>query len=720
MRTVQLNISIKIILLFFLFLLTGADLIYSQEVNREQADKVANNFITFNSDHFPTFSNNKELSFSSIITQEKAGNPYYYVFNIEGGGFVIVSAEDLLSPILGYSYTGNFINEGQSCNVHSWMKNYISMIDAAREDEHSRPGYIRKQWETLLQDGIHISIAGQDPPTRWEVEPLIKSTWDQDIPYNTLCPDDSEGPGGRCVTGCVATALAQIMYYWRYPLVGSGSKSYSLPGYGLLSADFANTYYRWSAMKDELTNSSGSAPIYAVSQLQYHVGVATEMYYQPDGSSTTNSKAIDALKTYFNYSESASIAEREFFDPTSWEALLKNNLDNGRPVYYAGNNGDLGHAFVCDGYETGEVTYFHFNFGWGGNNNGYYWIDDPFGFTNDQVVIRNIFPDYNNYTYPYFCSGPSYITAPAGSFGDGSGPVEDYKDNSSCSWIITPQNDSVTYFTIGFDQFDVAEGDTVTIYDGSSVDHDILGMFSGNQLPNGFTTTGAIFLVTFKTNNNGTSPGWQLNWRGHLPDYCDGILNVSEPSGTINDGSGSKNYTENSLCRWKIDIPGAEKITFGITEIDTEEKYDYIHVHDLSTNPASELGKFSGNSVPAPVTGKGPLLITFRTNNCINKPGWKAYYTNGEAGVPESMISDLNVYPNPVTDVLNITFDLKLQSKIRVELVNNLGIIVKKYSFDSQQGTNQGKIFIGDLKAGIFVLRLIHPQGSTYRRIIIL
>jgi len=720
MLSAWLKILLKYIPLQVILFLLWTFQLNAKEVSQYKAETVARSFIAMNLTHFEAAGIYTEATFKSIYTHKIEGLPYYYVFKFEGGGFIIVSAEDLLSPVLGYSYTGDFLSENQADNVRGWMLNYISMIDSLRDSEYSQPGEIRQRWDRLLNEDGSTFTTGMNSGNRVEVEPLIQSNWAQDIPYNTLCPSNTEGPGGRCVTGCVATAIAQIMYYWRYPLVGTGSKSYSIPGYGVLSADFGNTYYNWSAMKDELTNNSGSAPILAVSQLQYHIGIAAEMYYQPDGSSATNTKAIEALKNHFNYAESANIAKREFFDPTSWKAIIKTNLEIGRPIYYAGDNGSLGHAFVCDGYQTGDVTYFHFNFGWGGNNDGYYWIDDPFGFTNNQEIIRNIYPDTENYTYPYYCNGPSYITVASGSFEDGSGPIEDYENNRSCSWTIAPQKDSVSYFTIDFDQFDVAEGDTLVVYDGNTLDNEILGKFTGNRLPNSFNTSGGTFLVTFTSNNSMTSAGWELNYKGHLPDYCAGLIVLNEASGTINDGSGSKHYTENTLCRWKIDIPDAEKITFGITQIDTEETYDYIHVHDLSTNRATELGKFSGNSIPEPVTGKGPLLITFKTNNCVNKSGWKAFYSKGEASVEESMVRSFKIFPNPASDELYLSIDLKSQSKVKIELINNMGhTVLKQEKHEMSEKTDQ-RIALPELPAGLYILRLSIDKESINRRIIIL
>ena len=208
---------------------------------------------------------------------------------------------------------------------------------------------------------------------------MITTTWNQSPYYNNRCPYDNNY-AEKTVTGCVATATAQVMKYWGHPSTGRGSHSYS-SNYGVLSANFGATTYNWSAMPTSLNSYSSSSQINAVATLMYHVGVAMEMDYGVSatggsGAFTTSRgdvnypSAENALVNYFKYSSSLYGVSKENFTDSQWKTMLKTELNASRPIIYSGRDESGGHCFVCDGFNNSDQ--FHFNWGWGGYCDGYY------------------------------------------------------------------------------------------------------------------------------------------------------------------------------------------------------------------------------------------------------------------------------------------------------------------------------------------------------------
>ncbi|MCK5840294.1 MAG: C10 family peptidase, partial [Bacteroidales bacterium] len=504
------------------------------------------------------------------------------------------------------------------------------------------------------------------------------------------------------------------------PLQGTGDHSYYLPGYGYLEANFGETYYDWTAMKDNVTGGSSSHTIYAVAELQYHAAIAVNMSFGPNGSGAMSGTVPYAMKTYFNYSSATSIVSRSSYTQQTWDALLMNNIDNGRPMYYSGNDGATGHAFVCDGYQDGSVNYFHFNFGWSGYGDGFYTASNAGGFPYDQRVIKNIYPDDVSYQYPYYCNGPSVINTIAGSIDDGSGPYSEYENNASCSWLLAPDQDSVNYFTLNFVKFDTENSDILTIYDGETTSDPVLGSFSGNTIPGNLVSTGDKVLITFETDGSGTAQGWRLEYSSSQPSFCTTMTTLTEPSGTFSDGSGDWKYKKGTFCRWTINVPTANSISLEFPFFDTEMENDYIRILDYSTSPPTELGEFSGSFPPPTITGVGPITIIFMTNEIINKQGWTIYYEIDNVGTEEiEMVSYFNMFPNPANDLLNVEFILPETQKIELSILNLTGSVIYSEALGQVEGRNTLSIDVSDLTPGVYLLRLVGDQGILNKRVIV-
>jgi hypothetical protein len=327
-----------------------------------------------------------DAKFVNVAPQ--CGYSEFFIFNNESGkGFVIIAADDCVTPILGYSYDNNFAAENLPPNLIDWLDGYAEQIRMAVEMKAIATDEIRADWECLRR--------GKNLPIRSETQvyPLIATTWNQDYPYNELCPTDYGGPGNHAYAGCVATAMAQIMKYWAYPAQGFGFHQYYHPSYGQLSANFGETTYNWSSMPNNSSNN-------AVAKLLYHCGVSVEMDYGPSGSgaSTIGSfpSAEQAYKTFFDYKSTLHSISKSNYSDSEWINILKAELNAARPIHYRGQNTDGGHSFICDGYDNSNQ--FHFNWGWSGNNDGYYYINTILFPINQQAII-GIEP--NNTTYNF-------------------------------------------------------------------------------------------------------------------------------------------------------------------------------------------------------------------------------------------------------------------------------------------------------------------------------
>ena len=308
-----------------------------------------------------TFLNNNGAQTRGLTDVTSAtGFSNVYVFTTENS-FVLMAADDRVQPILGYSLNGRFDIENMPDNKRAWIEEYTREIQYAIEHQTRATTEVTQQWRDLVEGRPNAGRATT------AVAPLISTRWDQTSPYNMYCP-------GGSVTGCVATAMAQIMKFWNYPSHGIGSHSYNHASYGVLSADFQSTTYDWNNMINTYSNSSTNAQKQAVATLMYHCGVSVEMTYSPNASGASTADVAYALKTYFGYSDDVQHVSRSAYSDADWIALLKSNLNQSRPIQYHGSGSGGGHSFVCDGYN--DNNYFHFNWGWSGYCDEYYVINN--------------------------------------------------------------------------------------------------------------------------------------------------------------------------------------------------------------------------------------------------------------------------------------------------------------------------------------------------------
>ena len=373
--------------------------LHSQNITPEQAASAATLFLSCDEPSAPVSSLTLYHTYC-----DPHGNPTMFVFNIgfkpsstwaDQQGFIIVGTKMSDAPIVGYSFNGAFDTTRLPSNLNGWLSNYSNDIISIRQCS-AVPDAIsvmqvnnKKEWKDLLE-GKRTSKSGKG------VNALVSTQWDQGYGYNNLCPTYPSGfngmnSNGHSCTGCVATAMAQIIRYYRYPTTGYSHFGYTHGTYGYMHVQFDSVNYNYDNMPLVVNYYSSAAQKQAVSQLCYHCGVAVEMDYEgpnhTTGSGAHSQDVPQALK-HFGYTQSYYKAKSP--NTAEWDSLLRNDLNHSRPVYYSGSSSEGGHAFICDGYRDNGT--YHFNFGWSGYGDGYYTISNLNGYTSNQGAVFNIFP----------------------------------------------------------------------------------------------------------------------------------------------------------------------------------------------------------------------------------------------------------------------------------------------------------------------------------------
>ena len=373
----------KTLLLFSLFLMTLVA--WGKPVDRNAALKQANAFLS--SKGIPV-RHSLNMAYAQPGKAAEA-HSLYYVFNVGNDkGFVIVAGDDAVTPILAYADRGDFSEREMAPAAKAMLESYAQQIE-------------------MIQQNPSLSVAAS---TSYEaIAPMVETQWNQMEPYNYMCPTITGEPG-RSVTGCVATAMAQIMYYHKWPV----AETKAIPAYemstGELIAGADPVVIDWDAMQLTYTGSEAEddPAALAVAQLMVLCGKSVKMNYSYNSSGAGDGAMLNALKSYFDYDGAARLVYREDYANADWEKMVYDELVAQRPVYLSGfsesASGQVGHAFVCDGYDGQGL--FHINWGWGGMSDGFFRLtllnpDDhgtggnngSGGFSMDEVAIIGMQPN---------------------------------------------------------------------------------------------------------------------------------------------------------------------------------------------------------------------------------------------------------------------------------------------------------------------------------------
>ncbi len=466
-----MRLSIFPPLLASTLLLTSAA--YAKPISESELNNVAKNWL-YKKHGIDT---EVEKTVSSKELLKKAGSTYagkenaFYFVQLKSKGWVIITADDVASPIIGYAKEGNFDLDNLPPQLTWMLETFAKQIDTyAQKDTQTIPLETALMWETLKQDtkefkekNIFSPISAHTRATTWKLEQEVSlntPTWDQCNFYNAQTPFDtaSKCPNDQVPTGCTATAMAEIMRYYSWPSQGVGSHTYT-SDYGQLSANFGATTYNWASMPTGVITSTNNA----VATIMYHAGVAVEMDYAPKVSRAWF--PADVFENHFRYWATGSengvgMQERSDFSDSNWHSKLKTELRKGHPILYTGFNAPetSGHTFVLEGFDT-EGSFYEINFGWNGNSNGVYTLNDITPKTDDYSshhrALFNLKPNNTTYKDRYEPDNTwdksSYIVANTTNAGYSINPASD----ADYTWFWNDTSGTVTIETRN------SSGDTV-------------------------------------------------------------------------------------------------------------------------------------------------------------------------------------------------------------------------------------------------------------------
>ncbi|MCQ2262901.1 MAG: C10 family peptidase [Bacteroidales bacterium] len=612
---------------FFCLLVIFASLfaLQAQNVTLEEARTVA-----------AAFGQNHQKNVTSCAKTVRQGNEnLLYIFNSDNG-FVVVSGDKRTLPILAFSDAQPYNDDEVIPPVKMWLDSYAAQI-AELKTQACHEADIQPSWERLLNQRGTLRDGSS-------VAPLVQSHWGQGEPYNYYCPRDYAGKNGRCVTGCVATAIGQILYYFRFPTSGVGTYTYTHDTYGELSVNYETAVYDYSAMCDEPTTINP-----AISRLIADCGVGMDMVYGPEASGVYNHSAGRVLREHFKFSPETRSIFRDSTD-MNWDSLVAAHLDRHIPLYYAGwSVPDIdGHGFVCDGYRTMDSSYyFHFNFGWNGEADGYFYTDalnvSGYHFNLLQEIVANAYPDTTLYEYPNTqqITGTTTFTSIAGSFTDGSLPHADYAANMNYTWIIAPEAEHFSSIRLNLD-YEIAVGDTLLVTGGDNTR--LITADSGSTV---LLWSCDQITLHFTTDDDSALAGFRASYQTVLTPFCETYSYSNTATGHVEDGSGAEDYESLTYCTFKIKATGFPSVNLHFTEFDLEEGHDFLHVFYKTPTEANWLATYTGTMPDTTIFFvQRELYFVFETDEFTNAGGF-AFDYEGTNSVSENNASSVAIYPNP-------------------------------------------------------------------------
>jgi PKD repeat protein len=688
----------------------------------------------------------------TLAYTEKSANglPVYYAFNVNSNdGFVIITADDAAHPIMGYSTKNKFVVPQPKSNIANWLGSRKKEVEDIRRRNVVADAQIAKEWAGSYVTTNNSRLNNQASVASYSIGPLCQTTWDQayggTVPYNNLCP-------GGSVTGCVATAMAQVMKYWNYPPHGTGSSSYCdcNPGgftnnYGVLSANYGATTYSWSTMPL-------NGPDSAVAQLMYDCGVSVDMDYDPSGSGAwviTADDSICAQRSYIKYfgydPYTIQGLYRTNFVDSVWTQMMINELVNGRVVEYVGSTtSGEGHTWVLDGVDINNN--FHMNWGWSGSDDGFFSLNNlnPGGaggylFSIDHEAVIGIEP------MPPLAvdAGILAVAAPNGVV---------------CSSTLTPnvtlQNfgySTLTSCTINF------QLDNGTIQTQSWTGSLVGGHSTNVTLPSMVSTIGTHSLTCFTSNPNGVTDSNSFNNQsisyfsyattvnltaafntGGISSLCfvpapvqfnNGSINAATYNWSFGDGTTNTSinpmhtYTASGTYNVKLittacagNLSDTATTTISITTpaapVTSGTVMCIAHTATLSATGTgtivwqdslgNQLG--TGNTYITPTLTANTTYYVVNTNPFASIYGAPTSYTAVGSGAYLNASHGLVFNANQAVELLTVDIYAQDTAQPQIQLLDNMGNIIQSYNVPTITVT--GKYTIS--------LNWTIPQGTGY------
>jgi len=707
----------------------------------------------------------QNLEFTLAYTEyNEEGTPLYYRFQIGEKGFIIVSATDLATPVLAYSLESNFktgTGADVYCDNYKKQLSYLVNNPAAATTNGAA-------WTKYLSSDFQLSTPKGAP----SVEPLVTTTWTQEQYYNAYCPTNPQcsiNEDTRTPVGCVALTMANILYYYRYPEKGYGAIYYIPKEYDDETHELIYTYpaqyvnysqatYNYDAMENSLSNYNGE-----LAKLIYHCGVSVQMGYGHDGSGSQSEYALTALQNQYSYAQNAQfqqitdvvLADSLFY---LWVNKAKDELDARRPIFFSGQSASAGgHAWIVDGYTTVDNnTYFHVNWGWAGNDNGFYLINNQcssgYGSFNvegsESMMIKLCPNDSDAIAKP--ATSETRVTASAGTISDGAGNVK-YAPNSNRRWVLACPN--AKSYNLKFSKLKVKAGDKVTIYNGgteasgirqeysgdylmaacsdySYITGCVHGDYEGQTLPSAITLIADSVLVVFTSAaNSETDYGFVLDYKVNSfqsVDKCNNINVVSNSWNGIftdkaNNASTDNPYNAGTSCTWQLRVPYTTGYGFRFNKFDLKAG-DFVDVYsyDAQDKPIFSVRYDINNMPQGPFTVNGAkAYIKFASDNWQEGNGFELEYFQIAGLDQHSALQEVNIYPNPATTQLNVEIVDALSQSINAEIIDITGKVLYREQFNHNGGTQNYTLPVSHLAKGVYILNLNTQNGKRTSKFVV-
>lgn len=676
-------------------------------VSEKNAATVARNFIAEKA----VFDNKITPVLTLQEARMEAEMPVFYRYNIGDKGFIIISASDLTYPVLAYSFDEIFVEHQGTQYI---LSDYTAQIEVLEKSKAVQDSKIAQLWAHYsATDFVSNGSKGVS------LKPLIHTRWNQDKFYNTYCPWDVAAGSYydyRVPNGCVALAIAQLMFYYRYPETGVGGISYVPAPYPRQTVQFYKAQYNWDAMVNEPLTYTNE-----IAEIIYHIGVVAKMNYAPDGSGADTELTVKGLKAYFKYGDyNAWCRSENQGDNSTYGTILRNYLNGLHPILYSGHrpNGGGGHAFLLDGYN--ENLMFHVNWGWGGSSDGYYHIDylapghSGIGF-DDYSCAWLVQP--NSEFYNIACGGFKRQTATSGSISSGA-PFKNYAPQPNCSWMIAAPYANQYRFTFN-KVHTTPNADVVTIYNGSTQSSGIAAQFSGDTVPpNPIIVNADSVLVTFRGTvaTNSQYKGFSIDYTttSNTP-RCQSVYPPNTDAYTVYspetiDGK----YLPDVACTWQLRPQYTKGFNFRFNKFDLADG-DFVEIYNAVTTPPTLYKRFDVNEIPSGIytVSFNKANIKFVSDNYKEKSGFELS-EEVIAGIKDEVADNMHIYPNPAHNELIID-NAEWGMEDKVEIYNMLGQLQNVAALNTQHSI----IDVSNLTAGFYLLHITTKNGKTIKKITI-
>ena len=699
------------------------------------------------------------------------GVPVTYRFDVGNKGFLIVSATDLANPVLAFSLESNFM-EGTGADIYT--ERYAKELSYLMHNPSAALD-VRNSWNHYLSADFQPYAPKGNP----SVQPLVTTLWTQEKYYNTMCPynpQNSYNDDYHTPVGCVALTMANILYFYRFPDHGHGMvyyipREYDDEGnltytYPAQAVNYSQATYDYNAMANSLNAYDGE-----LAKLIYHCGVSVRMSYGWDGSGSQSEYALSALQDHYFFSDDAQyqvISDVVSNDSLMylWENKAKAELDQHRPLFFSGRSSSAGgHAWIVDGYTTiGNATYFHVNWGWAGNSNGYYLINKQstqgsgtFNADNANTMMIKLMPDSSLITKP--AESFTRATASFGTISDGAGNMK-YAQNSNRQWIISCPE--ATSYELKFSKLKVKEGDKVIIYNGGTVASGIRqqysgdylmaacndytniadcehGDFTGQELPAAITINADSVLVVFtSTANSQTDYGFVLDYavksfnKSACTDktYTDQHNTLTDkPNNEISDDT----YRASNVCEYTLNLKWTDQLVYAFHKFDLKQG-DFVDIYNQKSPNGSTkelVAHYDMNNIPTSVYSyDAPLfsvagvptsrfIIRFASDNMLQGTGFEFEYYGIHNGISQFDNTEISVYPNPATSFVNVEVSSEEAQQFNAKVVDMMGKTVYVDQFNHLGGTGMYTIDVNNLAKGVYFLHLSNDNGQSVQKFVV-